>query len=107
MTRGNLVSDIWNLRCDNFDERNNQKVQKWPFNAARNGNSEIKITLQRKKGRSGERNCKKVLHKKYRNQKGVIKCEPQQSKPACRCQQYTDRYGSKYTVMNENIRSSK
>lgn len=92
VTRGNVVSDIWNLRCDNFDERNDQKVQKWPFNVARNGNSEIKISMQRKKGRSVERNCKKALHKKYRNQKGVIKCEPQQSKPACRCQQYTDRW---------------
>jgi len=103
VTRGNIVSDIWNLQCNNFDERNDLKVQKWPFNAARNGNSEIKITMQRKKGRSAERNCKKVLHKKYRNQKGVIKCEPEQSKPSCRCQQYTDRIAKEANLADKDV----
>jgi len=103
VTRGNVVSDIWNLRCGNFDDRNDLKVQKWPFNTARNGNSEIKITMQRKKGRSVERNCKKALHKKYRNQKGVIKCEPQQSKPACRCQHFTNRIAKEANLADKNV----
>lgn len=103
MTRGNTVTDIWNLRCSNFDERNNRKVQKWPFNIARNGNSEIKITVAKKKGRASEKNCKKILQKQYRNQKGVIKCEPEHLKPTCRCQQYTNRIAKEANLADKDV----